>query len=93
MQQHLPHVVQTLVGLRERVALIAAGGEHSLAVTDKGVLYAWGSGQCGRLGLASDDDQSVPMVVTALQRAKVRPGPGARRTGGRGCTSIPPLYT
>ena len=68
---HLPHVVQSLAVCRERIAMVAAGGEHTLALSSQGLVYAWGSGQCGRLGLGTEDDQSVPLLVTALQRAKV----------------------
>ena len=68
---HLPHLVHSLAACKERIVMVSAGGEHSLALSESGLVYAWGSGQCGRLGLGTDDDQSVPMLVTALQRAKV----------------------
>lgn len=45
----LPRRVVSLDGTF--VNLIACGGVHTCAVTDKGALYAWGGGQAGQLGL------------------------------------------
>lgn len=36
---------------RERIACVSAGQCHSLAVSDVGALFAWGSGAYGQLGL------------------------------------------
>ena len=44
----LPALVEPLSGLR--VIKIAAGGSHSAAITENGVLYTWGKGSYGRLG-------------------------------------------
>jgi alpha-tubulin suppressor-like RCC1 family protein len=46
-----PAVVEALEGVT--VTNIAAGGWHSLAVTDAGDLYAWGWNERGQLGLPS----------------------------------------
>ena len=47
---------------------IAAGEEHSLALTTSGAVFAWGEGRRGQLGLGSKVAVSVPTPVTALQR-------------------------
>ena len=43
-----PMIVSGLLG--QRVVHIAAGCEHSIALTENGVLYTWGHGDGGRLG-------------------------------------------
>jgi len=45
----LPSKVEDLVG--QRVVRIAASKDHSLAVTDEGLLFSWGSNEKGQLGL------------------------------------------
>ncbi len=47
---------------------IAAGEEHSLALTTSGAVFAWGEGRRGQLGLGSKVAVSVPTPVAALQR-------------------------
>eukprot|EP01125_Pyxidicula_operculata_P018804 TRINITY_DN6726_c0_g1_i2.p1 TRINITY_DN6726_c0_g1~~TRINITY_DN6726_c0_g1_i2.p1 ORF type:complete len:681 (-),score=117.31 TRINITY_DN6726_c0_g1_i2:93-2111(-) len=44
-----PQLLQTLEG--EKIVLIGAGGLHSIAVSDKGNVFAWGSNKYGQLGL------------------------------------------
>ena len=53
-QQLLPRRVEALAGVRARCA--SAGGEHSLVVTEDGVLYCFGHGFDGRLGHGRCDD-------------------------------------
>lgn len=36
---------------------IACGGEHTLAITRTGELFAWGSNGCGQLGLADSSSR------------------------------------
>lgn len=43
-----PTLVTALEG--KNVVNIAAGSNHSAAVTDEGALYTWGKGSYGRLG-------------------------------------------
>jgi len=54
-------VVITLPGVGD-VTAVAAGGIHSLAVQG-GVLYAWGHGGAGQLGLGYVGYHNVPMYV------------------------------
>ncbi len=48
------------------VKMLAAGAEHTAAVTESGKLYGWGWGQYGNLGLGDRRDQMVPVEVVAV---------------------------
>eukprot|EP00802_Teleaulax_amphioxeia_P027206 Tamp_28479.p1 GENE.Tamp_28479~~Tamp_28479.p1 ORF type:complete len:262 (-),score=19.44 Tamp_28479:26-712(-) len=50
---------------RARVAMVALGGKHSVAVTEGGALYAWGYGEYGRLGLADTTSRLEPTLLKA----------------------------
>ena len=47
--------------------MLAAGAEHTAAVTDEGRLYGWGWGRYGNLGLGDQKDRLVPEQVTAVK--------------------------
>jgi len=47
------------------VVNISCGEAHSLAVTKKGHVYSWGSGDLMQLGLDQDEDTPHPTVVTS----------------------------
>jgi len=49
----------------KRFVHVAAGAMHSLALTDSGVLYAWGSNDYGQLGIGSQEIQTKPVPVMA----------------------------
>lgn len=55
----------------ERVLLLAAGDDHTLASTESGALYAWGANANGQLGISRVDDQALPQVVRELQGAGI----------------------
>ena len=61
--------------LRQGSAMaVAAATHHSLVVTKKGHLYAFGLGKGGRLGLGDDQSQQCPLpkrVLGPLQRRQV----------------------
>ena len=63
----MPRRVEALAA--ERMVRVAAGMQHSLAVTDTGVLWAWGYGGRGQLGHGDQqpEDEPVPRRVEALQ--------------------------
>jgi len=42
---------------------VSAGSDYSLALTSAGILYAWGSGASGRLGLGSLSTHTTPQQV------------------------------
>ena len=45
------------------VRVAACGGFHTLAVTTNGVVWAWGEGRFGRLGLNDEQDRLTPTCV------------------------------
>lgn len=47
------------------IAQVASNFQHSLAVTESGTVYAWGSGVQGKLGNGDTVDSSVPVAVDA----------------------------
>ncbi|XP_027882785.1 E3 ubiquitin-protein ligase HERC2 isoform X2 [Xiphophorus couchianus] len=55
----------------KHVVHIACGSTYSAAITADGELYTWGRGNYGRLGHGSSEDQTTPMLVTALKGHKV----------------------
>lgn len=44
--------------------MVAAGAEHSVAITKDGNLYGWGWGRYGNLGLGDRNDRLLPEKVT-----------------------------
>ena len=49
------------------VVQVAAGREHSMALTTTGELYAWGIGDRGQLGHGGKEDLSVSRVVNGIE--------------------------
>lgn len=47
--------------------MVAAGAEHTAAVTEDGELYGWGWGRYGNLGLGNRNDCLVPQKVSAVE--------------------------
>ena len=45
------------------VAMVACGGIHTLVVTRAGLLFAFGDGENGQLGLGDRNDRDVPVEV------------------------------
>lgn len=48
------------------VKMVAAGAEHTAAVTEDGELYGWGWGRYGNLGLGDRNDRLFPEKVSAV---------------------------
>lgn len=46
--------------------MVAAGAEHSAAVTEAGEVYGWGWGRYGNLGLGDRNDRLVPEKVSSI---------------------------
>lgn len=54
-----------VVGLPDAVfTAVAAGGEFSLALTEDGTVYAWGSGGLGQLGNGASGTSALPVQVS-----------------------------
>jgi hypothetical protein len=63
------------------VRMAASGGDHTLVVTEEGVVWAIGGGEHGRLRLNDEDDRLVPTRVEA--GADARGSAALRRRPGR----------
>lgn len=53
------------------VLATACGREHTLALTKDGVVFAFGAGFGGRLGLGSEADEEYPVHITALTGERI----------------------
>jgi len=56
--------------LANDMAGFAAGGEHSLGITDDGTLWGWGRNNHGQLGDGGNDDSSDPVEAVLLTFAE-----------------------
>jgi len=57
-----------------RVVTAAADRKHSVALTDDGALWTWGSGDLGQLGHGDVENRFVPMQVTTAPFDTMRVG-------------------
>ena len=65
----LPQPVAALRG--RRVVQVAAGGRHTLALTQASELYAWGNADSGQLSLPPDaGSQCTPQLVRGLPKGR-----------------------
>jgi len=55
--------------------LLAAGGAHSLAVTKEGVVFSWGEGSHGQLGLGACQASARPQGNASLLEQSPVVGP------------------
>ncbi|KAK9292355.1 hypothetical protein L1049_020321 [Liquidambar formosana] len=60
----VPQKIQAFQGVS--IKMVAAGAEHTAAVTEDGELYGWGWGRYGNLGLGDRNDRLVPQKVSAI---------------------------
>ncbi|GMG99831.1 hypothetical protein Nepgr_001671 [Nepenthes gracilis] len=65
----VPQNLQAFQGIP--VKMVAAGAEHSVAVTEDGELYGWGWGRYGNLGLGDKQDRLVPQRVSSVNGEKM----------------------
>ncbi|KAL0378192.1 UNVERIFIED_CONTAM: Ultraviolet-B receptor UVR8, partial [Sesamum radiatum] len=65
----VPRKIEAFQGIS--VKMVAAGAEHTAAVTEDGQLYGWGWGRYGNLGLGDRDDRLVPGKVSTIQGEKM----------------------
>jgi alpha-tubulin suppressor-like RCC1 family protein len=71
-----PQLVAALQGVR--VSAVAAGGAHSLALSEAGEVRSFGRGLYGALGHGDEVDRYTPWPIAALQGVRV----GALAAGG-----------
>ncbi|CAL9173745.1 unnamed protein product [Musa hybrid cultivar] len=65
----IPQKIQAFQGIC--VKMIAAGAEHTAAVTEDGDLYGWGWGRYGNLGLGDRNDRLIPEKVASIKGEKM----------------------
>ena len=56
---------------RQGVRQIAAGANHSVALTNTGIVYSWGHGKHGQLGFGYGNDYSLPHHIPFFQEKNV----------------------
>ncbi|KAG5833215.1 hypothetical protein ANANG_G00273540 [Anguilla anguilla] len=67
--QLIPCRLTALQGLC--VLQIASGYAHSLALTDEGLLYAWGANTYGQLGTGNKSNQLSPIQIMAEKESRI----------------------
>ncbi|MBA0724764.1 hypothetical protein Golax_021426, partial [Gossypium laxum] len=65
----VPQKIQAFQGIS--IKMVAAGAEHTAAVSEEGALYGWGWGRYGNLGLGDRNDRLVPEKVSTLNGEKM----------------------
>ncbi|XP_073144915.1 ultraviolet-B receptor UVR8-like isoform X1 [Henckelia pumila] len=65
----VPRKIEAFQGIS--IKMVAAGAEHTAAVTEDGELYGWGWGRYGNLGLGDRDDRLVPGIVSSVEGEKM----------------------
>ena len=65
------HPKRVVVLAKERIVSVAAGGNHSLALTAEGALFSFGFGGYGQLGHGDTTCQPQPKRVVALAKEQV----------------------
>jgi len=62
-QSGLANSSDTPIRIMDNVVAVSAGGAHSLAVTDDGVLWAWGANRQGYLGDGTTTQRNIPTRI------------------------------
>ncbi|KAF9978248.1 hypothetical protein BGZ65_007062, partial [Modicella reniformis] len=63
---HIPQTTPLLVGGQlkdKKITQVSCGTNHTLALTDDGMVYSWGFGGYGRLGHSKQEDLWTPMPI------------------------------
>ncbi|KJE88999.1 hypothetical protein CAOG_00561 [Capsaspora owczarzaki ATCC 30864] len=62
-----PARCETLHMNSNRIASISCGAEHTVAITNEGMVYAWGANGYGQLGLGDTDKRTKPTMLSRLE--------------------------
>jgi alpha-tubulin suppressor-like RCC1 family protein len=67
--------------IRYRIKSISAGRMHSIATTDESMVFAWGCGDDGALGMGDTSSSTIPQRITSLDgKMVVKVSCGSRHT-------------
>ncbi|KAF2077068.1 hypothetical protein CYY_001635 [Polysphondylium violaceum] len=53
-----------------KIVKVAAGGSHSLALSQDNQVYSWGNGANGKLGHGNETEQKIPKLIESLKNKK-----------------------
>jgi tRNA A-37 threonylcarbamoyl transferase component Bud32 len=70
VQENNPELNELLSDLN--ITGIKCGSRHSLALTQSGEVYAWGSNYWGQIGCGDNFDKSIPTKLKALNDIKIK---------------------
>ncbi|XP_022651098.1 X-linked retinitis pigmentosa GTPase regulator-like isoform X2 [Varroa destructor] len=62
-----PQLVSALAGVQ--IKALAAGADHSMALSAKGIVYLWGSSEHGQLGLGRKKQRKLPVQLKTEGKA------------------------
>ncbi|XP_076910126.1 ultraviolet-B receptor UVR8-like [Bidens hawaiensis] len=65
----VPQKIEAFQGVN--VKMVAAGAEHTVAITEDGELYGWGWGRYGNLGLGDRKDRMIPEKASIINEEKM----------------------
>nr|KAJ0208253.1 hypothetical protein LSAT_V11C500282280 [Lactuca sativa] len=65
----VPQKIEAFQGIT--VKMVAAGAEHTVAITEDGDLYGWGWGRYGNLGLGDRKDRNIPEKASVISGEKM----------------------
>ncbi|KAJ0879527.1 putative regulator of chromosome condensation 1/beta-lactamase-inhibitor protein II [Helianthus annuus] len=65
----VPQKIEAFQGIN--VKMVAAGAEHTVAITEDGELYGWGWGRYGNLGLGDRNDRNIPEKASVISDEKM----------------------
>jgi len=66
IQEPRPRLVKSLQN--HRVEMVASGNDHTVVLTVEGVVFSWGVGGCGQLGMGDMENRYIPEQIDAIQR-------------------------
>ena len=69
-ESRLPELV-SMIHWKPKVHFIAAGALASYCVTEDGLLYSWGNGKYGQLGLGGRESVHTPTLIQKLAKIKM----------------------
>ncbi|XP_018339119.1 PREDICTED: RCC1 and BTB domain-containing protein 1-like isoform X2 [Trachymyrmex septentrionalis] len=66
------NITPQLVGIPENLIVdkVTCGLNHTLALTDKGIIYAWGGNKFGQLGNGNQTEFCTPVVVSQMENMR-----------------------